>query len=41
MIIKYELNIRPESIKRIESKLCSIGEDEDVISLNIVRKEKK
>ncbi len=36
MIIRCELNIRPESLKRIEAKLCSISEDEDVLTLHII-----
>ena len=41
MIIRYELNIRPESRERIEAKLFAISKDVDVIALKIVRKEKK
>jgi len=35
MMISCELYVRPESVKRIEDKLCSISEDEDVLSFSI------
>lgn len=41
MILSYEVKIRPESIKRIEEKLCSVSEDEDVLSFNIYAEEKQ
>ena len=38
MIIRCEVKIRPESRKRIEARLCSISEDEDVLIFNITSK---
>ena len=41
MIIQCEFNIRPESAKRIETDLCSISEDEGVLSFNFKEKERE
>jgi len=39
MILISQFSIRPESRKRIEEKICSISEDEDVLSFHIERSE--
>ena len=35
MLIKCEFKIRPEALERIEGKLCSISEDEDVVMFSL------
>ena len=41
MILKCELNIRPDSLKRIEEKISSLSADEDVLSLNLSHSERE
>ena len=38
MIIRCEIKIRPESRKRIETRLCSVSEDEDILTFKITSK---